>query len=93
MNDTVVLGGDANLQTQIDGELSLSQCECVDADVVFVKRELVYPAYTGSTSFIPSAEAQTIETSEKTVFENITINPIPSNYGLITWNGSTLMVS
>ena len=26
-------------------------------------------------------------------FANVTVNPIPSNYGLITWNGSVLTVS
>lgn len=93
MNDTVVLGGDANLQTQIDGEVSLSQSTCADAEMVFIKREVAYPTYTGPTTFTPSAEAQTIETRETTVFDDITINPIPSNYGLITWDGSTLMVS
>lgn len=49
--------------------------------------------YTGATEFTPSALQQTIEISGKTATENITINPIPSNYGLITWNGSTLTVS
>lgn len=93
MNDTVVLGGDANLQTQIDGDISLLQDTCADADMVFIKREFAYPAYAGPTTFTPSAETQTIETRETTVFENITINPIPSNYGLITWDGSTITVS
>jgi len=27
------------------------------------------------------------------VYSDITIAPIPSNYGLITWDGSVLMVS
>lgn len=26
-------------------------------------------------------------------FSKVTINPIPSNYGLITWNGSIITVS
>jgi hypothetical protein len=34
-----------------------------------------------------------LATAEKVVTRNIVINPIPSNYGLITWNGSTLTVS
>ena len=29
----------------------------------------------------------------KKFFKNIRINPIPSNYGLITWDGSVLTVS
>ena len=52
-----------------------------------------YPDYEGETTFTPSAETQTIPTARTVLLENITINPIPSNYGLITWNGSTLTVS
>lgn len=54
---------------------------------------LEYPRYQGETEFTPSSEQQTIDISHTVVLENITINPIPSNYGLITWNGSTLTVS
>lgn len=51
------------------------------------------PTYTGTTEFTPSQEAQTIETANKVLLENITINPIPNNYGLVTWNGSVITVS
>ncbi len=51
------------------------------------------PVYPGPTEFTPSTEKQTIEVSGYRLKEDITINPIPSNYGLITWDGSTLMVS
>lgn len=54
----------------------------------------VFPdPYTGETEITPSAEAQVIPTAGLTMLSNITVNPIPSNYGLITWNGSTLTVS
>lgn len=49
--------------------------------------------YDGAYSFTPSSEEQTIETAGLVLSENITIKPIPSNYGLITWNGATLTVS
>lgn len=51
------------------------------------------PAYEGSYEFTPTQETQTVEVSGLRCEQNITINPIPSNYGLITWNGSTLTVS
>lgn len=51
------------------------------------------PPYTGETSFTPSAEAQTVPTAGRTMNADITIEPIPSNYGLITWDGSTITVS
>ena len=52
-----------------------------------------YPDYDGETTFTPSAETQVIPTSHTVLLSDITINPIPSNYGLITWNGATLTVS
>ena len=52
-----------------------------------------YPAYTGATEFTPTLGTQTAAVGGKVSMSDITINPIPSNYGLITWNGSTLTVS
>lgn len=52
-----------------------------------------YQQYSGEYVFVPTAEEQTIETKGFALLDNITIAPIPNNYGLITWNGSTLTVS
>lgn len=49
--------------------------------------------YTGSYEFTPNDTTQIIGITGMTATQDITINPIPSNYGLITWNGSTLTVS
>ena len=49
--------------------------------------------YTGEYEFTPTNEEQTIPIYGKTATRDIVINPIPSNYGKITWNGSTLTVS
>ena len=49
--------------------------------------------YSGPCEATPTTSTQTLQTSGLLVPDNITINPIPSNYGLITWNGSTLTVS
>ena len=49
--------------------------------------------YDGNSEVTPTTITQTLETKGKLVVENITIKPIPNNYGLITWNGSTLTVS
>lgn len=49
--------------------------------------------YDGPTEFTPSGSTQTIAIADKKALTDITINPIPSNYGLITWNGSELTVS
>lgn len=49
--------------------------------------------YHGSYTVTPGTEAQVLQTRSMQLADNITIEPIPSNYGLITWNGSTLTVS
>lgn len=51
------------------------------------------PSYEGEYEVTPSDETQTLDTDSLYMRGNITINPIPSNYGLITWNGSILTVS
>lgn len=51
------------------------------------------PAYEGSYEITPSAEAQTLVTKNLRMTDNVTIAPIPQNYGLITWDGSTITVS
>ena len=49
--------------------------------------------YTGAVAVTPTASTQTLHTAGLFVDEDITIAPIPSNYGLITWDGSVLTVS
>ena len=55
----------------------------------------LYPAdvYEGGYEVTPTQNTQVLETQNKTLLENVVVNPIPSNYGLITWNGATLKVS
>ena len=52
-----------------------------------------YAAYDGAYEVTPTRETQTLQTASKVLAQNVTINPIPSNYGLITWDGHTLTVS
>ena len=51
------------------------------------------PRYDGETTITPTTETQILPTRGKAVLQDITINPIPNNYGLITWNGSIITVS
>jgi hypothetical protein len=51
------------------------------------------PSYSGSYEVTPSDTEQVLETENLYMTDNITINPIPNNYGLITYNGSTITVS
>lgn len=49
--------------------------------------------YNGNYTVTPSLATQVLNTAGSILVQNITINPIPSNYGLITWDGSVLTVS
>ena len=49
--------------------------------------------YTGAYEATPSESEQVFETEGKVMSENFVVHAIPSNYGLITWNGSALTVS
>lgn len=49
--------------------------------------------YEGSYVVTPSREEQTLATRNFYLTDNITVAPIPKNYGLITWNGSYITVS
>ena len=49
--------------------------------------------YSGQTDFTPTAERQIISTAGLIMDGDIYVEPIPSNYGLITWNGSFIRVS
>ena len=51
------------------------------------------PAYTGAYTITPTQDTQVLPVNAKRMTGDITINPIPSNYGRITWNGSVLTVS
>lgn len=51
------------------------------------------PPFTGAYTYTPTQETQTIPIDGLKAIQDITIEPIPSNYGLITWNGSTITVS
>ncbi len=79
----IVLDGELSLNIPMDGEVGIIT-KVVEHDL---------PTYTGETVITPSTTEQVLNTADKVVARNIVINPIPSNYGLITWNGSTLTVS
>ena len=49
--------------------------------------------YPGPYFITPDENRHVLQTAGKTASTNITVEPIPSNYGLITWNGSVLTVS
>ena len=64
-----------------------------EAEIITKVRSTNYDEYDGPLEFTPTQETQTVLTDHLVVMSNITINPIPNNYGLITWNGAVLTVS
>ena len=91
--DEIVLDGELSLDIPLDGDMELDIP--IDGEPTNMIRvsDYVYPLYTGQIAVTPSAETQILPTINRTVTDNIVINPIPSNYGLITWNGSIITVS
>lgn len=51
------------------------------------------PIYAGEYEATPTQFVQILYTKGRRMTENVTVNPIPSNYGLITWDGSVMTVS
>ena len=58
-----------------------------------VKEYIDTEAYTGVYEVTPSGDTQILQTQGKRLIEDVVIHPIPSNYGLVTWNGSVLTIS
>ena len=50
-------------------------------------------AYTGSYEATPSQEEQIFNTGGKILAHDFVVNPIPSNYGLVTYSGSIITIS
>ena len=48
--------------------------------------------YEGAYEFTPTEDAQTISIAGHKAAANIIINPIPSNYGKVTWTGTVLTI-
>ena len=51
------------------------------------------PAYDGPYEVSAARWAQVLPTAGHVMTADLTVRPIPSNYGLISWDGSTLTVS
>lgn len=75
------IGGESVQVDRIDGQASIHYTYS-DAEL-----------YRGEYEFTPSDEQQTVRIAEKKAQRDIVINPIPSNYGKIEWNGAYITVS
>lgn len=91
---------DYNILLDVDGaqeyNLDIEQDESLNyildsgvAIVNYIEGEI----YEGPYSVIPSLDPQILKTNGYILTKDIIVGAIPSNYGLITWNGMTLTVS
>lgn len=76
--------------TSLQGELQSTSELSADLTIPPIRGGI---PYGGDYEITPTEEVQILETSGKILARNITIQPIPSNYGLVTWNGTTLTIS
>lgn len=85
------LDGNMKISVNIGGDMSVNELYDGQFGNYIKVREADY--YHGPYEVTPSRDAQTLEVTDYTMTQNITISPIPNNYGLITYNGSTITVS
>lgn len=67
-----------------------------DSPISFTTQEgiPIYPvSYSGEYTLTPTGETQIFNTEGLMMTRNITVNPIPSNYGLVTYDGSVITIS
>lgn len=86
----IELDGDFDIANVGDGDL---QGTVLDGEYGDLQPVSHFDVYTGPTEIIPSEDVQTLQTTDKVLLSNIVIQPIPSNYGLITVVGNHIMVS
>lgn len=49
--------------------------------------------YEGPYEVTPSREEQVLTTAALVMHEDVVVNPIPPEYGLVEWNGITMRIS
>lgn len=84
---------DVEISEQYDMTVGGNNDYDVSTDSKIVINKIGADPYEGEYVITPSGAVQILEIKNKTATQNITIQPIPQNYGLITWNGSVLTVS
>ena len=76
---------------QFNASLTESQTLSASFGVVEVIHDTDW--YDGPYEATPSSDEQVFHTAMLSMVNDFVIKPIPSNYGLISWNGSILTVS
>lgn len=90
LQNQVVIGGEADLGLVIDGSAEIGLTADGSAEKILVVHDTEY--YMGEYDFTPGEEIITVPIEQLTANRDITIQPIPDNYGRILWNGSVLTI-
>lgn len=83
-----------NGRLSVDGRITgrLAGVSGVAAEIT-APRVVPPRAYEGICEVTPGQEAVTLATAGLVMLQDITVNPIPQEYGRISWDGSRLTVS
>lgn len=77
--------GDYTVEVSGGGNVNLGMDTTVTAAIL--------EHYDGPYTVEPGSGPQTLNTLGKVMDYNVVVSAVPQQYGLITWNGSTLTVS
>ena len=91
MTEPIML--DVRISEQYDVTVSGGEDIGTATDSQIVINRIEADEYAGPYEITPSATEQVLETRNKKAIQDIIINPIPSNYGLVTWDGVSLTIS
>lgn len=91
MTEPIML--DVRISEQYDVAVSGSETIGTATDSQIVINRIEADEYIGPYEVTPSATEQVLEIRNKKATQNIIVNPIPNNYGLVTWDGVMLTIS
>lgn len=83
--NAILAGSVVEVSPSLSGNIS------VTAEVINKMAHSEMPTYEGEYEFTPSEETQVAPTACKALVRDIVINPVPSNYARMAWNGSTIL--
>lgn len=74
-------------------KLDIADNETIKLDITEIGYPVYPENYKGSYTVTPSRNKKVLKVGGMMASEDITVEPIPNNYGLITWNGAFITVS
>lgn len=89
LSGTGSLSGALSATNTLSGSLSAEECL---HGTLTLPRGTVINYYNGPYTFVPTESQQVIAINNQLAIQDITIAPIPPNYGRIAWDGSVLTV-